>query len=99
MGDYFLGARIAAGGSLTAAALCLLLPTDLDKASASGAAVADTAATGKPPAQAKDASKNTLSWPVAVKTVMGLVWLYLFSKISTGIANSIARSSQPIVLK
>ena len=42
---------------------------------------------------------NEASWPKRVCSILGLVWLFLFVKIITSIANSAARSAQPAILK
>ena len=43
--------------------------------------------------------KEEKSWHSRVMLVLSLVWLFLFVKIMTSIANSMARSAQPVILK
>mmetsp|Transcript_19350 Transcript_19350/g.31527 ORF Transcript_19350/g.31527 Transcript_19350/m.31527 type:complete len:355 (-) Transcript_19350:596-1660(-) len=90
-GDYFFGAKLAVAGCILAAGLVALLPSDLGKR--------------KAPAKKKDeeetssGKQESISWVQRAKEVVALVWLYLFVKVVTSVANSMASASQPLILK
>ena len=88
-GDYYVGARMATYGSLICVLLSFFLPSKMD--------------TSKPVEPAKANEKNdtesSTTWTERTRTILSLAWLFLFTKLVTSIANSMARSVQPIVLK
>lgn len=90
-GDYFLGARLATVGSLVAAALVLLLPSDMDTQ-------AKQASTDNNPAKSQDKASED-SWLPRAKRVLVVAGFSLAVKVTTGIANNMARSAQPLILK
>eukprot|EP00929_Paragymnodinium_shiwhaense_P085106 TRINITY_DN45563_c0_g1_i1.p1 TRINITY_DN45563_c0_g1~~TRINITY_DN45563_c0_g1_i1.p1 ORF type:complete len:457 (+),score=59.96 TRINITY_DN45563_c0_g1_i1:53-1372(+) len=83
-GDYFLSAKVATVGSLLAAAFCCFLPAGRHTK-----------------AKDEDQDKPALqtSWRSPVSTVMWLAGFLIFVKLSTNICNSMASSSQSLVLK
>lgn len=110
-GDYYFGAQCAAMGSLIAVGLVLVLPTSIDKATttveaaedaADDAADADDATKAKGGKNEKDGiydSAQQGSWISRVASILGVVWIYLFVKVVSGVANSAAATAQPLVLK
>jgi len=99
-GDYFIGAQYATIGCLMAAVLCLFLPGDLDAPSQKeGGEENKKTMESKEPKGASKEEKGQLQWPKAAQLIMSLVWLYLFTKVVTGVANSMSRSALPLILK
>eukprot|EP00944_MAST-04C_sp_MAST-4C-sp1_P000152 g152.t1 len=90
-GDYYVGARYATAGSLLAVALVFLLPSSLDKDGSTPEKRSDT--------ENKKAAASSSSWLSKVSSILSLVWIFLFVKLATSVANSMARSSQPLILK
>ncbi len=84
-GDYYLGARYAIGGSLLCTALVLVMPLSPGRRDAT-----------KP---APSIEPVAASWPARVRAVVTATGLFLFVKASTSVANSMMRSSQPLILK
>lgn len=85
-GDYFVGARLACAGSLLAVALVFFMPKSIDGV--------DESKTKK-----KKTKEQEAPWLSRVASILALVWLFLFVKMMTSIANSMARSAQPVILK
>ena len=90
-GDYYVGARYATAGSLLAVALVFLLPSSMDEDGSTSEKRSDT--------EKKKAAASSSSWLSKVSSILSLVWIFLFVKLATSIANSMARSSQPLILK
>jgi OCT family organic cation transporter-like MFS transporter 18 len=89
-GDYFLGAKIAAFGSLIAAGLCCLLPTS------KGAAKVKDSTVDKD----KGASVSTKSsWIQRATLVMKTCGFLILMKLVTSTANSMSSSTQSLILK
>jgi len=93
-GDYFVGAKLACAGSLVAVALVFLLPKSMDE----GMEKVAKGVKGRG-GKKNSGEKEEKSWSSRVQLVLSLVWLFLFVKIMTSIANSMARSAQPVILK
>ena len=90
-GDYYVGARYATAGSLLAVALVFFLPATMDN---------NDDESKKSDAEKKKSDKNNnTSWFGKVSTILSMVWVFLFVKLATSISNSMARSSQPLILK
>jgi MFS family permease len=87
-GDYYVGARCATAGSLLAVALVFLLPSKMDNN------IDESKKSDENKSTKKDAS-----WCSKVSSILSLVWIFLFVKLTTSISNSMARSSQPLILK
>lgn len=85
------GAQYATAGCLFAAMLVMLLPAKLDNAQSKAA---DLKAQ-----EAEMEADSKRSWGSKAGKILGLVGLYLFVKIGTGVANSMARSAQPVIFK
>lgn len=105
-GDYFIGAKFATGGSLVAAALVFTLPASIDMCSTNSST--DKENTESPVKdeneKAQDETEEQSStppttWIQRALSIIQLVWLYLFVKIITSVANSMAKSAQPLILK
>mmetsp|Transcript_56477 Transcript_56477/g.93339 ORF Transcript_56477/g.93339 Transcript_56477/m.93339 type:complete len:450 (-) Transcript_56477:261-1610(-) len=96
-GDYFLGSRLATMGSLVAAALVLLLPSHLDTQAKQAAK--------RPAVQPASSSSSSCSsstpdsWLPRAMLVLQVTGFSLAVKVATGIANNMARSAQPLILK
>ena len=88
--DLLVGAKVAAYGSVLAAALVLLLPAAVDGGS--------EATTTKKKSKAEVAADSGKLWS-RVGGVLQLVWVLLFVRVFTSIANSMSRSAQPLILK
>ena len=102
-GDYLLGARCAVVGSLLAAGLVFLLPAHMDGAEDPGAG-GQKGATQQQQQQKKRKGETggheaEASWGAKASLILSLVGVYLGTKVATGIANNMARSSQPLILK
>ena len=88
-GDYYVGARYATAGSLLAVALVFLLPSSLDEDGNTPEKINEN----------KKAGASSSSWLSKASSILSLVWIFLFVKLATSVANSMARSSQPLILK
>eukprot|EP00937_MAST-01D_sp_MAST-1D-sp2_P007768 g7768.t1 len=86
-GDYFVSARYATVGSLVAAALVFFLPSETERKAAQKADKKG----------AKTAAQTTFAQRVVI--ILRLVGLLFFVKIASGVANSMSRSAQPLILK
>jgi MFS family permease len=91
-GDYLFPAQIAAVGSLVAAALVFTLPAQLDDAG-KGEMSKEVAA-----AKAKDAEAQ-VTYTDKAKAVIKVAGMLLFVKVASGVANSMADSARPLILK
>jgi len=92
-GDYYLGARLACGGSVLSMLLTLLIPpkeTDTDSAKDSGANKSKDSAANKPQSVA-ESLKAVLTHPI--------VLCVLSTKLMTSVANSVAGAARPLILK
>lgn len=90
-GDYYFGAKMSAVGSIISAVLTVLMPDyEVVKPVSSG----ETDATNT--LNTKNKSTDVIS---TVVRILSVVWLLLATKIFTGIANSIASTAMPLVLK
>ena len=92
-GNYTLGAQSACAGSILAILLVFFLPSQLDaedKEEEDDREDAD---------DSEEDEEEEEPWSRRVMVVLSLVWLFLFVKIVTSIANSMARSAQPVILK
>ncbi len=110
-GDYTVGARLAAYGSLAALALVYLLPDTLSRGSSSSSSSSSSgsssagsqntaaAAAAERTTGGGDANSETRSALDVTFTIWSMTWLFLFVKVVTSVANSMARSVQPLVLK
>ncbi len=112
-GDYTVGARVAAYGSLGALALVYLLPDTLSRGGSAAENYSAAAAAERPgdaAANKKDVPSNTKKNGIpsdsetrsaldVTSTIWSMTWLFLFVKVVTSVANSMARSVQPLVLK
>ena len=87
-GNYTLGAQSACAGSILAILLVFFLPSQLD---AEDKEDDDD--------REEEDEEEEEPWSRRVMVVLSLVWLFLFVKIVTSIANSMARSAQPVILK
>eukprot|EP01041_Mallomonas_annulata_P004952 gene4952-9900_t len=85
-GDYYLGAKLAVGGSLLSVLLTLLMPNKADSPFESTKASKDIDS----PIEIKKES---------VYEVIRSVWLILFTKLVTGIASSMSTTTFPLILK
>ena len=89
-GDYYFGAKLAVGGSLLAACLsCFLSPKVNDQkmddiSQKSGG---------------EEKTTKPVSFFTKVSGIVRLVWLILFAKAITSVANSIGSTTMPLVLK
>jgi MFS family permease len=92
-GDYFLGAKLACAGSLLAVALVFALPKSVDEG------VNNNSEDNQQDKSGEESEEEEQSWFSRVKLVLSLVWLFLFVKIMTSVANSMAKSAQPVILK
>ena len=105
-GDYFYGAKLATAGSLLSCLLISLLPLnqavaenspvtsgdekttmvkDMKSAAVSGAAASSRGSTGRAGG--------------AYMAVLSAVWLFLLTKLSTGLANALQGAVMPLILK
>ena len=86
-----------------AVALVFLLPSSMDAGSVTVSTVDGEEDEEEDQKKQKNSNANgdanEASWPKRVCSILGLVWLFLFVKIITSIANSAARSAQPAILK
>jgi OCT family organic cation transporter-like MFS transporter 18 len=103
-GDYTTGAQLACAGSVLAIALVFFLPAAVDgdvasSSSSSSSSASVSSAQNTEGSKAEVAAAAQQSWPRRVVAILALVWLFLFVKIVTSIANSMARSAQPVILK
>lgn len=91
-GDYFLSAKIAAVASLLAAGLSCALPASV---------VARTESKDKdsPEAKAKMQASTQLPWSQRARTILRLVGFLILTKLVTSTANSMASSTQSVILK
>jgi len=91
-GDYFLGAKLASAGSLVALGLVCLLPNPTSDVTVQDKAEDDS--------EKKKENRNVPeSWLARVFILLPLVGPLLATKVVTGIANNMARTAQPIILK
>lgn len=88
-GNYYVGAQYATVGSLLCVVLVFFLPKEMD-------AIAHEQDDAKKPVVS---GKTGKSWLARVQQIFSLVGIFLFIKLSTSIANSMASSSQPLILK
>ena len=89
-GDYYVGARYATYGSLIAVILVwLFIPASIDSKK-----VED----GDGIEKKKDLAHRT-KWIDNVFLIFKLVWMFIFVKTVTSIANSMINSQQPLILK
>jgi OCT family organic cation transporter-like MFS transporter 18 len=95
-GDYFVSARYACGGSLLAAVLVLFLPSEAERKEA--AAQEASKKDGKDD-EMGDGGESKRSWFERVLLILRLVGVLFFVKIASGVANSMSRSAQPLILK
>jgi OCT family organic cation transporter-like MFS transporter 18 len=88
-GDYYVGAKAATVGSLIACVVAFLLPAAVDECK------------DLTPAKDKKGKKgdSDVPWVGRVKIVLTSVGLLLFIKVATSVANSMAASAQPLILK
>lgn len=92
-GDYFLSAKLATVGSILAMGMSSLLPsTGREPESAS----APSLRTRGKPAKTKQPPSH---WMVRAGAVLRVAGALLFVKLASGVANSIASSTQSLVLK
>ena len=101
-GDYFVGARFACAGSLLAAVLVLFLPSEAERKAAKAKEVVAAAEKGGKEAAAAAAAAPAAAdgaWFERAQTIMRLVGVLFFVKIASGVANSMSRSAQPLILK
>ena len=94
-GDYFISARYACIGSLFAVALVFLLPSMEDKENAKK----DEQKKEKASDNQAEGKTSEHSWFARVLVILRLVGLFFFVKIASGVANSMSRSAQPLILK
>jgi hypothetical protein len=85
-GDYYYGARLSVGGSILSIFLCLLLPKDTLPAKPAGTA------------KATNASQSNSAFS-KLSRIIQIVWLILGTKVITGVANAMAASAFPLILK
>lgn len=87
-GDYFLSAKIAVVGSLVAAGLCLFLPGNVGRIEFRREEAAADAGRGR-----------RAGWLQRATAILGLVGPLILAKLVTSTANSMASSSQSLILK
>jgi len=87
-GDYFLSAKIAVAGSLLAAALSCALPARAGRVEHVGRAEEE-----------KGEAASVLPWRRRAQLVMKYAGFLIVTKLVTSTANSIASSTQSVVLK
>ena len=93
-GDYYVGARYATYGSLLAVILVLFcLPENMDEKK--------DEEEDKDRKTKRKSSTNVLEskWIDNVFSIINLVWVFIFVKTVTSIANSMVSSQQPLILK
>jgi len=114
-GDYFYGAKLATAGSLFSCALILFLPLDQavadneaitnrntnstsDKKGQASMPKGSKAAedTGTAAAAAAAGGKGGLG---AYKSIVAAVWLFLSTKLCSGLANALQGAVMPLILK
>jgi len=106
-GDYYVGAQYATIGSLLCVVLVFFLPKEMD---AIETTEQDDTNTNEKDDERTRRAKNRAAkkkepvvsgknWLSRVQQIFSLVGIFLFIKLSTSIANSMARSSQPLILK
>jgi MFS family permease len=98
-GDYFVGARYACAGSLLAAVLVLFLPSEAERKAAKAKEVAAKGDKEEDVAAPASAAAADGAWFERAQTIMRLVGVLFFVKIASGVANSMSRSAQPLILK
>ena len=92
-GDYYIGARYATFGSLLSVLIVwFCLPSDMDSIKET---VDGKDQRGKRTILINDKSK----WIDNVFHIINLVWVFMFVKTVTSIANSMVRTQQPLILK
>ena len=92
-GDYYIGAKYATYGSLLAVLLVILcLPSNMDdkKEDLEEKSGKDRGNISKP---------SSTRWIDNVFLIFNLVWVFIFVKTVTSIANSMVSSQQPLILK
>ena len=89
-GDYYLGAKLAVGGSLISIFLCLFMSNKSAKSKISGSATAGSVISKEPGSSVGFAS---------LISVIKAVWVLLGTKTITSVANSMASATLPIILK
>jgi hypothetical protein len=104
-GDYFFGAKLATAGSLFSCALILFLP--LDQAIADKEAITNSDKKGKasmPKGTKAAADTGTVAAGDKVglgayKSIIAAVWLFLSTKLCSGLANALQGAVMPLILK
>ena len=92
-GDYYYGAKLAVAGSLLSTLLCIFINPPPPEESATSSDMKN---------DEKTTNTNTVvtgSFFIKVVDVIKLVWLILFSKVVSSVANSIASTVFPLILK
>lgn len=84
-GDYYVGAKFAVLGSILSIILTLFMPNEANKV---------TYTDKKTESIQKEDSKSE-----SILTVLRAVWLFLFTKLVTGTANSMFATALPLILK
>lgn len=87
-GDYYFGAKLAVAGSLLSMVLTMFLPSDLVER--------------KNPEKAENentSDSTKISVVPSFWSVISVVWLLLSTKVITSVANAMATSAFPLVLK
>jgi len=91
-GDYYFGAKLSAIGSLVSVLLTCLMPTHSNNNSSSGSSsIGGSDLTGK--------TASTGDAVARILRVLSLVWLLLSTKVVSGVANAMAQSALPLILK
>lgn len=89
-GDYYLGAKIAVAGSLLSVVLTLFMP-NVEK---------DEQDSPKEDKNAdNESSGDSSSSMPTIANVIAIVWLFLSTKIITSVANAMAATAFPLILK
>lgn len=99
-GDYYLGAKLAVVGSLLSAFLCIFMITPPSLATkTTGDSKFNSSGDGGDIAIPSSSSSEPVGFVAKIVDVIRLVWLILFSKVVTSVANSISSTTFPLILK
>lgn len=91
-GDYYFGAKLSAIGSLLSVILTCFMPAHNSNQQTGSSGGGDLAGKPIPPASTNNAIARILR-------VLSLVWLLLSTKVVSGVANAMAQSALPLILK
>lgn len=102
-GDYYLGAKIAVAGSLLSVVLTLFMSDEAAPATKANNAASSSAVEkdGKSNGTGAKSEETSTSSSVIPSTldVIKVVWLFLFTKVVTSVANAMAAAALPLILK